>query len=358
MSDLPERRRTRSSRGKPLTKRRKHPIIANQASLNDLTDDILIKLMCTLDIDTLFILSSVNKRVNGIFRSPWFFRQCIENRISPAQSRAALVRGHKIDFKHVKEGDVEYYMMTAEGETIDGVKYTVEWSVGVHEYADDLYDNYDPEEDAENYGNPPEDDNERFQWFRAQFDGVQDRVRGDVVFEFPQESRGVNFVRDRVKDILTYFAVKFVEYLATSDANIRTGGAEDSWYFGVEVRPFGIDIAAEGYDGKSTIKSVYEQMEPEHVEKKKTESPKREKGPRSSVSSNIAYSAREVELALNQVETNPRESDDPRLEKMCKNTVEEARKLLESIRLGESNDESTIDSLNRVHSRLLECIEM
>lgn len=347
MSDI---RGDERMRGKPLTMRRKHPIIQSPASLNNLSDDVLIQLMCSLDIDTILKVSSINKRVNAIFRSPWFFRQCVAPKLSIKQRRAAIVSGHKLYIRHDYD---ELYAMYAEGITIDGVEYKVDWSMDPHAYADNMNIDYE-NEGSMDYGKPPEDVRERSMWFRAHYDGDENILKGVAEFTFPQGMNGVGFVRERVEDVLTYFTQKFMDFLKGSNVDLRDG--QDFWQIKVGIRPFGMQIDVSSVDWESVIEEVVEAMDKKHKSKvKKVITPK--EGPSAYFTAHIGFAVGELERTLVQVETNPRESDDRKLKDMCETYVEEARELLEKVRLGEANDESTIDHLNKINTRLLECIE-
>lgn len=99
----------------PFTKRRKHPILANPSSLDNLPYEALEKVMCKLDITTLFEAAALNKRVNAIFRSPYFFRRCIAPYLSPHQRTGALVKGHNTVFKHDTDLNDDFYSMKTDG---------------------------------------------------------------------------------------------------------------------------------------------------------------------------------------------------------------------------------------------------
>lgn len=358
MSDLGGDERRRGRKKVPFTKRRKHPVIDNPASLNGLSDEVLAKLMCTLDIKTLFKIAALNKRVNAIFRTPWFFKQCIAPYLSSMQRIAALVKGHSITFNHDTKNNLDVHTMHANGVTVDGVIYDVEWAIDVHGYADSLYDDYTPD-DADDYdGNVPVDDDERLQWFREEFDGGEDHVQGAAVFDFPSELKEVKFVRERVRDILSYFTRKFSKYIVDEGATGagEGGGGEDQWYIKVEVRPFKVLVTADTVSGDAVGESVSKEMERTYKSKLKEErqSPEmQKKGPSAYLKTHISYTSKELERTLEQVQRYPRERSDMK----CKTAVEEARELLEQVRSG-TYDEETLDKINSTNARLLECIEV
>lgn len=371
--DEPEQKRATRRKKIPFTKRRKHPVTTKKhidatdlAYFDSLTDDVLIKLMCDMDIDTLFTISSLNKRVNAIFRSPWFFRRCMSRHLSPKQRMAALVRGHNTVFKHITEDenskDLDIYEMTADGVTIDGVQYSVKWSMNMHNYAYYMSEYYE-REDEEEYGTPPKREPERLAWFKATFAGKADYAYGKATFQFPEDLNETVFVREHVRDVLLYFTMKFSRYMLDSDAQLSDGD-DDLWNIEVIIRPFGITIEREARDGKKAVDLIEKTMKADDdARKKKIEgmlkgmrTAEEEKESSAYTSKLIDYSVRQLKADLNRMRTNPRQIDDPRLSKMCDATVEEARELLEKIRLG-ARDEATIDSIKRVHSRLLECIE-
>lgn len=247
---------------------------------------------------------------------------------------------------------------------MDGVRYNIEWFIDINHYADAMNDNYDPESDFEHYGGDvPEDLDERMLWFRDHFGRKQDYVRGEATFDFPPELKEVKFVHERVKDILSYFTQKFSDYLSLKDAPLSRCG-DDEWYVEVSIKPFDTYVTAASYDGKRAVEAVYNEMEISYKHKHKEErhpsnshSPTKETVPSAYLMKHISHASRELQHTLDKVDTSPREMDDGRFDEMCKAIVKEARELLQQVQSG-AYDEETLDKLNRVNSRLLECIEL
>lgn len=352
--DVPNGRRKKM----PFTKRRKHAIISNPSSLNMLTDDALIKLMCTMDIKTLFDVSAVSRRMNDIFRSTWFFDKCVAPKLSPKQRVAALVRSLATEFHHVTENTEDQYLMESKGKTVDGVLCDIAMWIDMNETADVEYDNYDSGDDSGQYeGAVPKDRTERLRWFRGRFTNEREFPHGLITFDFPPELSEPKFVRERVRDILAHFLSLFVRYLRITGVPITDDASSgESWHFEVEVDPFGVHADVFRYSVKSVIDAVDKVIASKYQEipKEERQSPKK---PSSYVATHIAYATKQLQHTMNLVETDPRQSEDPRLGKMCEATMEDARELLEKVRIGETDDEAAIDKLNRIQSRLLECIE-
>src|SRR5688572_9053809 len=357
------KKKRKNKDNKPFTKRRKHAIIQNPDSLDHLTEDALVKVMCKLDIKSLDILSRMNKRLNSIFKSPWFFRQCIEPYLSQKQLKKVLLKDSTFTFEHDTSDGESLYKMKVKGRTIEGIEYELEWFFNPNEYADMLYDNYEPEDNEEVYGGAvPKNKKKQKAWFRKEFEGEGDNGTGDFTITFPSDNDDYEHVYNRTEFFLRHFTKKFTRLLDQAQAP-RGSSNHDSWYIEVYVEPFKIHFTTDAEDEVDLVKVASKELKQKlkNMYKKKhspMEIEDKIKQPivDDLIPKQVGFLASEVKSVLAEVESTSDMIGESSLKKSCKDYVEEARRLLEEINIEEKRDEEMIEKLNRVHGRLIMCL--